>query len=122
MSAIGKRKIAKMDNEYVQQSEKAGLAASRKRKLLYRRLAVFFIFASIVTAAMIATFVSQSSVLAQKQEELQEQEEKLAKLQKRQQVLEEEIVKLNDEEYIAKLARRDFFLSDKGEIIFHLPE
>ncbi len=122
MSAIGKRKIAKMDNEYVQQSEKAGIAASRKRKLLYRRLAVFFTFAFIVTAAMIATFVSQSSVLAQKQEELQEQEEKLAKLQKRQQVLEEEIVKLNDEEYIAKLARRDFFLSDKGEIIFHLPE
>ena len=46
----------------------------------------------------------------------------LAKLEKEQRLLEEEIVKLNDDEYIAKFARKEYFLSDDGEIIFNLPE
>jgi cell division protein DivIC len=32
------------------------------------------------------------------------------------------IVKLNDDEYIAKLARKEYFLSNDNEIIFTLPE
>ena len=43
-------------------------------------------------------------------------------LKDKQSALEEEIVKLNDDEYIAKLARRDYFLSDEGEIIFNIPD
>jgi len=37
-------------------------------------------------------------------------------------MLEEEIVKLNDDEYISKLARKDYFLSENGEVIFNIPE
>ena len=37
-------------------------------------------------------------------------------------LLKEEIVKLNDDDYIAKLARKEYFLSDDNEIIFTLPE
>lgn len=37
-------------------------------------------------------------------------------------MLQEEIVKLNDDDYIAKLARRDYFLSENNEIIFNLPK
>ena len=43
-------------------------------------------------------------------------------MQKEEEQLKEEIVKLNDDEYIAKLARKEYFLSDDGEIIFNLPE
>ena len=32
------------------------------------------------------------------------------------------LAKLNDDEYIAKLARQEYFLSDKNEIIFSLPK
>ena len=46
----------------------------------------------------------------------------LVSLKKDEVLLKEEIVKLNDDEYIAKLARKDYFLSDKDEIIFTLPE
>ncbi|KKK36657.1 cell division protein DIVIC [Mesobacillus campisalis] len=121
MSAVKKRKIAKLENQYIQQSELAGIAETRKRKLLFRRLAVFFVFAAVISVVMVSTFISQTSALEQKIEEKAERESKLADLQKKQEILEEEIVKLNDEEYIAKLARRDYFLSEKGEIIFNLP-
>jgi cell division protein DivIC len=122
MSAIRKKNIAKIENQYVQQREKAGIAESRKRKLLFRRLAVFALFASVISYLMISTYISQSSAFEKKQEDKEQLEQKLANLQKEQEILDEEIVKLNDDEYIAKLARKEYFLSEKNEIIFNLPK
>ncbi|MCM3575861.1 MULTISPECIES: FtsB family cell division protein [Mesobacillus] len=122
MSAIRKKSIAKIENQYVQQREKAGIAESRKRKLLFRRLAVFALFASVISYLMISTFISQSAALEKKQAEKEQLEQKLASLEKQQEILDEEIVKLNDDEYIAKLARKEYFLSEKNEIIFNLPK
>lgn len=122
MSAIRKKNIAKIENQYVQQREKAGIAESRKRKLLFRRLAVFALFASVISYLMISTYISQSSALEKKQGEKEQLEQKLASLEKQQEILDEEIVKLNDDEYIAKLARKEYFLSEKNEIIFNLPK
>ncbi|WHX40695.1 septum formation initiator family protein [Mesobacillus sp. AQ2] len=122
MSVIRKKNIARIENQYVQQREKAGIAETRKRKLLFRRLAVFALFASIISYLMISTFISQTAALEKKQEDKTQLEQKLANLQKRQEILDEEIVKLNDDEYIAKLARKEYFLSEKNEIIFNLPK
>ncbi|WP_404330660.1 septum formation initiator family protein [Mesobacillus maritimus] len=122
MNAIRKRNISKLENEYTQQSEKAGIAEKRKRKVLFRRLAVLFVMISIISVVMISTFISRTSALESKLDEKERLEMELADLQKDQKHLEEEIVKLNDEEYIAKLARRDYFLSQEGEIIFNLPD
>lgn len=122
MSVIRKKNIARIENQYVQQREKAGIAETRKRKLLFRRLAVFALFASVISYLMISTFISQTAALEKKQEDKTQLEQKLANLQKRQEILDEEIVKLNDDEYIAKLARKEYFLSEKNEIIFNLPK
>jgi cell division protein DivIC len=122
MSVIRKRKIAKIENQYVQQRENAGIAETRKRKLLFRRLAVFALFATVISYLMISTFITQSAALDKKQAEKERLEQKLAGLQKKQEILDEEIVKLNDDEYIAKLARKEYFLSEKNEIIFNLPK
>ncbi len=37
-------------------------------------------------------------------------------------MLKSQIIKLNDDEYIAKLARKEYFLSEDNEIIFAIPE
>jgi cell division protein DivIC len=122
MSVIRKKSIAKIENQYVQQREIAWIAESRKRKLLFRRLAVFGLFAAVISYLMISTFISQTAALEKKQKEKEMLEQKLASLEKKQEILDEEIVKLNDDEYIAKLARREYFLSEKNEIIFNLPK
>ncbi|MEH7886619.1 septum formation initiator family protein [Bacillus sp. JJ1609] len=122
MSVIRKRNISKIENQYVQQREIAGIAESRKRKLLFRRLAVFALFASVISYLMISTFISQSASLENKKADKEKLEQKLASLEKKQEILDEEIVKLNDDEYIAKLARKEYFLSEKNEIIFNLPK
>ena len=61
-------------------------------------------------------------MLEAKQEEKVKLEETLAKLEKKQQILENEIIKLNDDEYIGKFARSEYFLSDIGEVIFNIPD
>ena len=60
--------------------------------------------------------------LDEKTEEKEQLKKNLAKLEKDETLLKEEIVKLNDDDYIAKLARKDYFLSDDNEIIFTLPK
>ena len=43
-------------------------------------------------------------------------------VQEEQEMLKRQLVKLNDDDYIAKLARKEYFLSEKNEIIFSIPE
>lgn len=113
--------IASLENSYTKQQEVAVRAAARRRKLLFRRLTVFFVMAIAVSALLVSTLMSREASLKAKKMEKVQMEEKLAKLEKEQLMLENEIVKLNDDEYIAKIARSEYFLSDKGEIIFNIP-
>ncbi|WNS75558.1 septum formation initiator family protein [Bacillus sp. DTU_2020_1000418_1_SI_GHA_SEK_038] len=122
MGAIKNRNVAKIHTSYVKQQEAEEIQSGRKRRLLYRRLAVFFIGAIVLSFSMISTLVSQSSSIEAKTAEKQKLEQELALLEKKEVSLEEEIVKLNDDEYIAKLARKDYFLSENNEVIFNLPE
>jgi cell division protein DivIC len=122
MSAIRSRNIAKLQNQYSTQQESMEVSSARKRKLLYRRLMVFLIIAGSISFFMISTYVSQLSALEEKEATKKQLEKQLMGLEKKQQILEEEIIKLNDDEYIAKLARKEYFLSEDNEIIFNLPE
>ena len=47
--------------------------------------------------------------------------EELEQVLEKQEMLKLQIAKLEDDEYIAKLARKEFFLSEEGEIIFTMP-
>ncbi|MCJ7843028.1 septum formation initiator family protein [Lederbergia sp. NSJ-179] len=119
---MGMKKVASLETNYMKQQEVTMRKAARRKKLLIRRLTVFFILALALSYLVISSFISKNSMLEAKQKEKAELEQKLTNLEKKQATLENEIVKLNDDEYRAKLARRDYFLSKKGEIIFNLPE
>jgi cell division protein DivIC len=122
LSAVRSRNIAKLQTKYALQQESAELSSARKRKLLYRRLAAYLILAGIISFFMISTYISQIATLDEREAEKKQLQKQLAGLERKQQILEEEIVKLNDDEYIAKLARKEYFLSEENEIIFNLPK
>lgn len=122
MSAVKEKNVAKIQTTYVQQQEYAEIASARKKKLLLRRMSLFLVFAGIISYFMISGFISQSSVLEAKAAQKKKLDKELSHLKKEQQILDEEIIKLNDDEYIAKLARKEYFFSEKGEIIFSIPE
>ncbi|XJZ27387.1 septum formation initiator family protein [Bacillota bacterium Lsc_1132] len=122
MSVTRPRKVAKIDSPFVHQKEAAGIAAARKRKMLLRRLSLFFTFAIFISYFMISSILSQASVLDAKKAQKKQLDKELSRLKQQQVILKESIVKLNDDDYIAKLARKNFFMSNQNEIIFHIPE
>lgn len=65
--------------------------------------------------------MAQEEMLRTKNEQLKTTEAELEKMKEHQRALQEEIMKLQDEEYIGKYARQEYFLSDDGEIIFSIP-
>ena len=68
------------------------------------------------------TMLNQSQALAAKEERKEKALIALEQVQDEQEMLNSQILKLNDDEYIAKLARKEYFLSEDGEIIFAIPE
>ncbi|ASS89733.1 FtsB family cell division protein [Aeribacillus pallidus] len=102
------------------QEVKAEMRQRRKRGLI-RRLAAFGIMAVTCIAIMASALVSQSIAINKKLEEKKQLETKLENLKEEEKDLKAEIIKLKDEEYITKLARKDYFLSDEGEVIFNIP-
>jgi cell division protein DivIC len=121
LSAIRSRNISKIETDLTHQHEVDEILSSNKRKRVIRRLSFFLVITLIVGYSMTSSLISQSSVLEKKEAEKAKLEQELAELKKQQVILDEEIIKLNDDEYIAKLARSEFFLSKEDEIIFTIP-
>ncbi|MDM5318492.1 septum formation initiator family protein [Bacillus altitudinis] len=113
-----KRNIAQIQNDYQKQMEQQAQRLKRKRRGLLRRLTVFgvivLMFAVLVTSAL----WSQSSSLKEKEEKKVVLEKELKKLQTKQEDISDEIKKLKSKEYVLELARRDYYMSKKGEKIF----
>ncbi|AOH52815.1 FtsB family cell division protein [Peribacillus muralis] len=122
MSSLRKRKVAKIENAYVAQQEKKVQTVEKKKRGLMRRLTLYSVFAALFLILAVTTLITQNGALDEKVQQKKEMQVKLAKLENDETLLKEEIVKLNDDDYIAKIARRDYFLSDNGEIIFTLPK
>ena len=122
MAAVQQKNIAKIESSYVQQQEFNDYAAANRKKKLYRRLSVFFIFVLFVAFSMISSILSQASVLDEKMAQKKQLDNQLVKLKNQQNSLKQEITNLNDDDYIAKLARKEYFLSNKDEIIFNIPD
>ncbi|WLR50915.1 septum formation initiator family protein [Bacillus tianshenii] len=122
MQTERKRNITKIRSSYTVQQDRKQDIARLKKKRLFQRLVMFAIVALIVTGGMIVTLISQSQAIEKKEIEKAELEEELAVLQKDERNLKEEITKLNDIDYIKKIARRDYFFSEEGEVIFQFSD
>ena len=122
MSATNKEKVTRFQSTYSIEKEEQLRRQAKKRKGLMMRLAFFFAVVLMTTAFMGKSYYNQRVLLNEKVEQKVALEKELAQLEKEQRFLEEEIVKLNDDEYIAKILRRDYFMSEEGEIIFRVTE
>jgi cell division protein DivIC len=122
MAAVQPKNVAKIETSYVQQQEYSDHAAAKKKKKLYRRLSVFFVFVLFVAYSMVSSILSQASTLDEKVAQKKQYDKQLTALKNQQNSLKQEISNLNDDDYIAKLARKEYFLSNKDEIIFNIPD
>lgn len=129
VSIVGARKerlkssqIASINTDYVRAVVRKEQRQKAHRVRLYRRLAVFGILVVLTAIGIGSMMISQAKTLAAIKVEKAEALERLEGVQEEQDMLKHQIIKLNDDEYIAKLARKEYYLSENGEIIFAIPE
>jgi cell division protein DivIC len=122
MSERPERNIAPLDNAFTKQQQIKEKVTARKRKLLFRRLTLLVIIAGAITYLLVSTLISKNSELAAQKANKVKLENNVAELKTEKSMLKDQITKLNDDNYIAKLARTEYFLSKKGEIIFNIPK
>ena len=114
--------IRKIDNDYVRSANRQMEKLTKQKVRLRRRLSLFFVIASVVIISLISMIFNQNERLAQKEAEKEKVLSELQEIKKEQELLQLQIKKLEDDEYIAKLARKEYFLSEEGEIIFNIPK
>ncbi|MEK4243799.1 septum formation initiator family protein [Psychrobacillus sp. FSL K6-2684] len=116
------KQVASINTDYLRSVQRRDSRIKSKKVRLFRRLVSFFIVSIAVIGFLVTILVNSHQTLAEKKEQQVQVEEELAKAQEDQEMLKIQISKLNDDEYIGKLLRKEFFLSEEGEIIFSLPE
>ena len=115
-------RIASIQTEYVRSLKKKEDRKNARKVRLYRRLVVFAIISAIILGGLTNMFFTQKKALAEKELQKEEMLTQLEEVNEEQDMLKRQLVKLNDDDYIAKLARKEYFLSEKNEIIFAIPE
>lgn len=95
---------------------------SRRRIALFRRLAFMAIIFAVVGGLLTITYTKQVLTLKEKKEKQVQVDKKMVAMKDEQDSLNEQIKKLHNDDYIAKLARSEYYLSKDGEIIFNIPE
>src|SRR5699024_1441507 len=117
-----KKKITRLDSNYMQQYDAYMGRQKRKKQRLIRRLVLFSIIAVIAIGSMATYHIKQRVLQAEKSEEYEQMEEDLAKVEDQEAHYREEIKLLNDEEYVLEIARTNYFFSKEGELIFKIPD
>ncbi|SDI12339.1 cell division protein DivIC [Alteribacillus persepolensis] len=121
-----KKKVTKINESYVQEKEQEQArlqeAYTKKRRGLVRRLTALSAVGVIIAVIFTVLLVSQWSTLEAKKSERAELEAQLEDLKAEESRLQEEVQNYQDLDYIAEVARRDYYLTKPGETLFKVPD
>ncbi|EQC2818855.1 FtsB family cell division protein [Listeria innocua] len=115
-------KVARIENRYIKDTATMKKTRNRRRIALFRRLAFMAIIFAVVGGLLTITYTKQVLALKDKKQKQVQVDKKMVAMKDEQEALNDQIKKLHDDEYIAKLARSEYYLSKDGEIIFNIPE
>ena len=116
-----KKILHKLNNDNIDAANKEAKRLAKKRAARNRRLIASFAMILFIIGILGKTLINQNERLEEKRQILKEREEELVQAIETQELLKLQLAKLDDDEYIAKLARKEYFLSEEGEIIFTIP-
>ena len=114
-------RVREMDKAYIQQREQELELEKRKRRGLFRRLSALAIIILFLGTVGFVTIYAQAQSLEEKKQEKLALEQEIEQLIVEEKQLKQDIINYNDLDYIAEIARRDYFLTKPGETLFKLP-
>ncbi|WP_312040177.1 FtsB family cell division protein [Macrococcoides bohemicum] len=116
------KEVRKIENEYTKEQARINRLNRKSSKIVRKRMTVFGgILLAILLFLTLLLFMQMNTNRALKQEQAKQTVE-LEKLKDKEIALKERLKQLNSKEYIEKIARSEYFLSNDGEVIFKIPE
>ncbi|MBC1250888.1 septum formation initiator family protein [Listeria welshimeri] len=115
-------KVARIENRYIKDTATLKKTRNRRRIALFRRLAFMAIIFVVVGGLLTITYTKQVLSLNEKKEKQVQVDKEMVAMKDEEEALNDQIKKLHNDDYIAKLARSEYYLSKDGEIIFNIPE
>lgn len=115
-------KVVRMINNYTKKRDTEKKVRQGENRVARRRTMLFGSIMLLVAGILLIVSFNQKNQNQLLQEELVQTEEVMDERISQEKDLEQQIKQLNDEDYIARIARSEFFFSEEGEIIFNLPK
>lgn len=117
-----KSSIARMNNPYIQHKTLADIREYKRKRKLKRRMRLLVSTGVFLIFLIGSTLARNYFRLGELEEQKAVAEAELESLNLDQAELEYYIGLLEDEEYVAKLARNEYYLTKDNEIVFSFPD
>lgn len=114
--------VTRLNNNYTENKTLQSIREYKRKKFVKRRTTAIILGGLIVTALATAPLIRNFQRVEQLEDERVLAMEELESLELHQEDLEYYIGLLEDEEYVAKLARSEYYLTQDNEIVFSFPE
>lgn len=115
-------KVVKLLNSYTRKKESEKKVLTGEQRVSRRRTLLISSIMLVVASILLVMALHQQHQNSLLKEEVVSNEEILENKITEARDLEQKIKQLNDDNYIMRIARSEFFLSEEGEIIFNLSD
>ena len=115
-------KVARLQNDYTKAKTLQVHREQKNKRKLRIRTTIILIVGSFFIVFLSLKIWSNVQSISKMETEKQQAEVTLKNTKQEQEQLHTQIKRLEDESYVAKLARSQYYLSKDNEIIFSLPE
>lgn len=114
--------VTRLNNHYTENKTLQSIRDYKRKKFVKRRTTAILLSGLFLTGLVTAPLVRNHYRISDLEEERVLAMEELESLELHQDDLEYYIGLLENEEYVAKLARSEYYLTQENEIVFSLPE
>ncbi len=115
-------KVVKVINNYTRKRENEKKTKQDENRVAKRRTLLFGSMLLVVAGILLIVAFNQKNQNQLIHEELVQAQVVLDERKNEAEDLEQQIRQLNDDDYITRIARSEFFLSEEGEIVFNLSD
>ncbi|MFB5663764.1 septum formation initiator family protein [Alteribacillus sp. HJP-4] len=121
-----KKKVTEINKPYVKEQkreqQRQEAYAEKRRRGLIRRMTALAAVAALIAIVFTVILVSQWSTMEAKKSEKAEMENQYEQMQAEEIQLKQDVKNYNDLDYIAEIARRDYYLTKPGETLYKVPD
>lgn len=118
----GASNVSRIDSPYMTKYDAHMERQLKRKQRLKRRLILFGAIILISFFSLFTYHLSQRGLYTEKQQEYEALKQQKQELVAEESMLAEEIKLLEDESYVLRIAKTNYFFTEEGEIVFKLLE